>query len=90
MFKERPSAPQKIGKTEAEKLIYTVTILAWLALPLTVGAVPLLPMAASVIYWSGAGVILLLTAISVSAKVRVPPFAAKGAAVPKHARAAHS
>jgi hypothetical protein len=91
MFKERPSAPQKIGKTEAEKLIYSVTILAWLALPLSVGAVPLLPMAAAVTYWSGAGVIFSLTVFSLLAKVRVPPFSAKGVAVPKQvSAAAHS
>src|SRR5258707_8061548 len=33
LFRERPVAPQKIGKTEAEKFIYTVTLLTWLARP---------------------------------------------------------
>jgi len=36
----RPDAPQGIRKTEAEKLIYSVTIVTWLALPYTVAAVP--------------------------------------------------
>jgi hypothetical protein len=35
----RPPRPQGIGKTEAEKIIYGATILAWLALPPAVGAV---------------------------------------------------
>lgn len=35
----RPPRPQRIGKTEAEKIIYGATILAWLALPPAVGAV---------------------------------------------------
>ena len=35
----RPTRPQRIGKTEAEKIIYGATILAWLALPPAVSAV---------------------------------------------------
>jgi len=35
----RPARPQGIGKTEAEKIIYFATIVAWLALPPSVGAV---------------------------------------------------
>lgn len=43
----RPPRPQGIGKTEAEKIIYGATILAWLALPPAVGAVSLAPLEAS-------------------------------------------
>jgi hypothetical protein len=32
-FYRRPSSPMRIGKTEAEKLIYGVTIFTWLLLP---------------------------------------------------------
>ena len=32
-FYRRPSSPMRIGKAEAEKLIYGVTIFAWLLLP---------------------------------------------------------
>jgi RsiW-degrading membrane proteinase PrsW (M82 family) len=78
-FCKRPDAPYRIGKTKAEKLIYTVTILAWLALPLAVGAVPHLPFGAAVTYCTVAGIILCLTAISLSENVRVQGFLAKEA-----------
>ena len=32
-FYQRPSAPMRIGKTQAEKLIYGVTVFTWLLLP---------------------------------------------------------
>jgi len=78
-FCKRPDAPHRIGKTKAEKLIYTVTILAWLALPLAVGAVPHFPFGAAVTYCTVAGIILCLTAISLSENVRVQGFLAKEA-----------
>ena len=73
MFRERPRPPQGIGKTEAEKLIYTVTILAWLALPFAVGSVPLLSRGAVLMYYIVAAVILFLTVASLFAETRVLP-----------------
>lgn len=35
---ERPAAPQRIGKEIAEKCIYVSTVVAWLALPIAIGA----------------------------------------------------
>lgn len=75
-FRPRPDAPQGIGKTEAEKLIYTVTVLAWLALPFAVGAVPLLPKGGHFMCHIVAIVILAGTGASLFAKTRVPLFAA--------------
>ena len=71
----RPHRPQGIGKTEAEKIIYGSTILAWLALPPALGAVPLVPLEASartIVYVVLAAAILLGTLASLMARTRPP------------------
>jgi hypothetical protein len=71
----RPPRPQGIGKTEAEKIIYGATILAWLALPPAVGAVSLAPFVAStrsIAYVVVAATILLGVFMSVRAQTRPP------------------
>ena len=65
VFQSRPPRPQRIGKTEAEKLIYAATILAWLALPVGLGAVR-----EQQAYFSIAGVVLVATIISLFASPR--------------------
>jgi hypothetical protein len=71
----RPPGPQGIGKTEAEKIIYGATILAWLALPPAAGAVSLAPLAASartIAYVVIAVIILLGVLASLLAQTRPP------------------
>ena len=75
--------PQGIGKTEAEKIIYGATILAWLALPPAVGAVSLVPFDASAqtfAYLVIAAAILLGVLASLVARTR-PPAPAPSPAV---------
>jgi hypothetical protein len=76
IFRPRPGPPQRIGKTEAEKLIYSVTILAWLALPPAIGALPRLAVGGALVYYTVATMILIGAGASVLAKPRVPPIAA--------------
>ena len=71
IFRVRPKAPQGIGKTEAEKLIYTTTVVAWLALPFGI-ATP--PPPYRIVYCVAAGVILFGTIVSLFARPRVPPI----------------
>ena len=69
----RPPRPQGIGKTEAEKIIYSATIVAWLALPPAVGAVsfaPLEPSARTIAYVVIAAAILLGMLASLLARTR--------------------
>ena len=69
----RPPRPQGIGKTEAEKIIYGATIVAWLALPPAVGAVslaPLEPSARTIAYVVVALVILSGVVASLMARTR--------------------
>ena len=69
----RPARPQGIGKTEAEKIIYGATIVAWLALPPAVGAVSLAPLEASartIAYIVIAAAILAGVAASLAARTR--------------------
>jgi hypothetical protein len=71
----RPPRPQGIGKTEAEKIIYGATILAWLALPPAVGAVSIAPLEASartIAYLVIAAAILLGVLASLVARTRPP------------------
>ena len=71
----RPPRPQGIGKTEAEKIIYGATILAWLALPPAVGAVSIAPVDASartIAYLVVATAILLVVVASLLARTRPP------------------
>lgn len=72
IFRTRPKAPQRIGKAEAEKLIYTTTVIAWLALPFGMAKVPQAPYRLG--YCVAAGVILFGTIVSLFAKPRVPPI----------------
>ena len=64
----RPKPPQGIGKTEAEKLIYTATVLAWLALPFAMNAAP------QRWYYIAAGVVFIGTIASLSVTPRVSPL----------------
>jgi hypothetical protein len=71
----RPARPQGIGKTEAEKIIYFATILAWLALPLAVGAVSLTPPAPllrTIAYLVVTAAILAGALASLRARTRAP------------------
>jgi hypothetical protein len=77
--RKRPPRPQRIGKTEAEKIIYGATIVAWLALPPSVGAVSLAPFDASartIVYLAIAAVILCGVAASLAARTRLPELEA--------------
>jgi hypothetical protein len=73
MFRPRPKAPQRIGKTEAEKLIYAATIVAWLALPIGIGALPQLSY--RIAYYVAAGVILIGAIVSLFARPHVRAIA---------------
>jgi hypothetical protein len=65
-----PTAPQHIGKTHGEMVIYGTTIVAWLGLPLSTAAWP--PRVEVVfVYGVFAGVILLCTGVSLFAKTDV-------------------
>jgi len=70
----------RIGKTEAEKWIYSITILAWLCTPTVVSKFETqswwLP-----IYISSAVLIALVTAFSALVSVRVRPLDQKGSAI---------
>ncbi len=63
-FYNRLDAPHifgmRFGKTEAEKLIYTTSVIAWLSLPWAVRSAP----SPTGIYWSIAIVLALLTPLS--------------------------
>ena len=71
IFRPRPKPPQRVGKVEAEKIIYTATILAWLALPVGMGALPQSPYRET--YFAVAVAIMLGTGVSLFARPRVPP-----------------
>ena len=68
----RPKAPQGIGKTEAEKLIYTITVLAWLALPFAIGNAPSPSDTAGLMYYIFADLVLAGTVTSLIANPHVP------------------
>ncbi|HLQ78311.1 MAG TPA: hypothetical protein VK210_13210 [Terriglobia bacterium] len=72
IYRPRPEPPQGIGKTEAEKLIYTATILAWLAVPPAIGSVHRLPPGIAFVYYILAIAILIGAFISVKADARIP------------------
>jgi hypothetical protein len=71
IFRTRPSPPQRIGKTEAEKLMYTTTIVAWLALPFSLGGGR--PPSHGYAYGVLASAVLLGALVSLIAKPRVAP-----------------
>lgn len=77
IFCPRPKPPQHIGKVEAQKLIYSTTIIAWLALPISVQHDQHLP-DNSLYYLVGATLVLLGTIASWFAKPRVAPLSAVG------------
>src|SRR5262249_20651363 len=69
---EEPKLPHRIGKTEAEKWIYTVTIIAWLLVPVLVSSWPLDSWLLG-IYTVVSLMILVATVISAREKVREKP-----------------
>lgn len=72
----RPSRPQGIGKTEAEKLIYFSTMAAWLALPVLLNV--LAESTSRIPYYVAAGVILAAGVWSLLAETRVPKVTVNG------------
>ena len=67
---KEPKAPLRIGKTEAEKGIYSITILSWLIMPVVLIDLPWEFKALFPTYVGGAAVITLFTAISVFRSIR--------------------
>lgn len=71
----QPGPPWGIGKTEAEKAIYSITILVWLIMPLAlIGSQKLSEWLS--LYVSVAALIVILTGLSVLGSVRVAGTAA--------------
>lgn len=76
-FFRRPRSPMGIGKTEAEKLIYGVTIFTWLLLPWLVystaqaktNTIPPLNQTLNCIYIAFAVIVALLTLVSIVMRV---------------------
>lgn len=73
-----PGPPQRIGKSEAEKFIYTVTIVTWLALPLLLLTSDQMGTWFCKLYVLLATVIALATVFSLFARVKPP----KGQSMP--------
>lgn len=73
----QPLPPLHIGKTEAEKWIYSVTIIAWLLLPLVVSRLETWPQLLT-IHMAFAACIVILTLLSAFRPVRVRPAESKG------------
>jgi hypothetical protein len=74
---KQPGAPHKIGKTEAEKGIYSVTILAWLSIPALVSPRDEPPYLLAM-YVASAVLIATLTVLSAYADVHVAKNVPKG------------
>jgi hypothetical protein len=74
--------PQGIGKTEAEKLIYGTTIVAWLALPVALDAVSVGTSPLTVVYALSASIILVgaLASLFVRTRVATSKFASTSSA----------
>lgn len=80
-FYRRPGAPMGIGKTEAEKLIYAVTIFTWLLLPWLVystaqsktNAAPSLDETLNTIYIAFAVLVGIFTLVSTLVSINVEP-----------------
>ena len=80
-FYQRPEGPMGLGKTEAEKLIYGVTILTWLLLPWLVyttaqakiNAPPPVNQTLTYTYLAFAAIIGFLTLVSMAAPLNVDP-----------------
>jgi hypothetical protein len=54
--RERPRAPGNVGKRGAEKLIYSIVILTWLALPVALGKVQL----PNSLFWTVLGIVYVV------------------------------
>lgn len=80
-FYQRPKAPMGVGKTEAEKLIYGVTIFIWLLLPWLVyttaqvksNAAPPLNQSLNSIYIAFAVVVGIFALLSMIAPLKITP-----------------
>jgi hypothetical protein len=67
---KQPPPPLKIGKTEAEKLVYSVTVIAWLSIPIVVSQFSTQPWLLGA-YIVSAILIAVLTVFSALGDVRV-------------------
>ena len=67
---QQPKPPLRIGKTEAEKWIYSITIVAWLLLPTVVPKLYICPRLLA-LHIAFAACILILTLLSAFRPVRV-------------------
>jgi hypothetical protein len=72
---KQPLPPLRIGKTEAEKWIYSITILAWLSIPPLVCPPDNFNLLL-VAYVTAATLVVAVTALSVLGTVRVPKMEA--------------
>jgi len=80
-FYRRPRAPMRIGKTEAEKLIYGVTVFTWLLLPWLVYSTaqvkndpaPTINQTLNAIYIAFALVVAIFTLMSIARPLDVTP-----------------
>jgi hypothetical protein len=80
-FYQRPKAPMRVGKTEAEKLIYGVTIFTWLLLPWLVyttaqvksNAAPPLNQSLNSIYIAFAVVVGIFALLSMILPLKITP-----------------
>ena len=80
-FYQRPESPMGIGKTEAEKLIYGVTVFTWLLLPwlvytsvfAKVSAPPPVPDKLNNIYIGLAAVVGIVTIVSIVMPLKTTP-----------------
>jgi hypothetical protein len=73
----QPRPPLRIGKTEAEKWIYSVTVMAWLLLPLVVSRLDTWPQLLMIHVACAAGIVSV-TLLSAFWPVRVRPADATG------------
>jgi hypothetical protein len=68
----RPAAPQAVGKAEAEKAIYTLTIIAWLLMPFVAAELAARPRLFG-LHLVAAMIVGILTLLSAFQPVRVKP-----------------
>ncbi|HSK63211.1 MAG TPA: hypothetical protein VK893_05200 [Pyrinomonadaceae bacterium] len=80
-FYQRPGAPMRIGKTEAEKLVYSVTIFTWLLLPWLVystaqvknNSAPVINETLNSIYLAFAAIVGIFAVVSLVVPLNVQP-----------------
>jgi hypothetical protein len=72
---KQPKPPRGIGKTEAEKWIYSVTVVAWLSIPLMVSQLGAQPSWLISVYIVFAILIVVFTVLSALGDIRVRPGA---------------